>query len=267
MVVVSPRKIRVSPALFRQSADSHNQIITPVVNRYLATHDEIVYDPEILEQIPTMLNGSGARDGRWGAASAGSCPRAQMFTYLGLPGIGADVGLKKIYDDGRWRHIRLQLLLHQSAVVDDVEFCVRRQSHRIRVSVDGTGVVDRRHPNRLYRGRRFGVEIKGINDYGFRNFTEPSQRYRDQVARYLLVTGWEIFIFLFENKNNQQWLEMVITRDDVDIEGQRQELQVLNGYLENHILPPMLKRCTKGMGEFRTCPYGITTDNTCHRYS
>jgi hypothetical protein len=83
----------------------------------------------------------------------------------------------------------------------------------------------------------------------------------DQVQAYLLLTGYDHWYVLYENKLSQEWIEVKVERDPIKIAKLAQILDQLSEALYDQQLPPILKECRNGQGKtFHGCPYS----NICH---
>ncbi len=65
------------------------------------------------------------------------------------------------------------------------------------------------------------VDLKSINDYGWKVLKGPTADHIAQMQIYLDLSGLKEGRFVYENKNNQKLKEYVVMRDDAFIEQQR----------------------------------------------
>lgn len=265
-------QVRLGASLLGQMQrveDRSRLIVTPRYEKFLEDNREIVYSPEVIDAVTASLfKRQESRVGRLGGSSAGSCLRAQVLGYLGAPGVSADVDLQKIFEDGKWRHMRLQATLMQAGIIDRVEVPARWRRARAFGQIDGSGVVPDDHPKAEWRGKEFGLEIKGAMSFAFSNIERVGpERYYDQIARYFLYTGFDLFVIIIESKDTQRTIEYVVSEDDVDMGSQLLELQEINDHIDKQELPPKLDLCAIGRGQvFKSCPYGGSTAGSCHNY-
>lgn len=215
-----------------------------------------------------MIEQPRERSGSFSASSAGRCERAQMFGYLGAEAPGPDPQLAAIFEDGKWRHLRWQATLLQAGVLIDIEVPLMWKAKKQRGTMDGLGVVPDNHKVREWQGLEFGFELKGVNAFQFDKFKAegPKEEHLDQVAKYFLMSGLDLFSIVYENKSTQEPFEWVVSRDDPGmadrIEAQREEVERLAEYAERTQLPLMLPECTKGKGAWKTCSFG-GADGVC----
>jgi hypothetical protein len=199
------------------------------------------------------------RRGSFSASSAGVCPRRQVFEYYGLPKPDFDTQTKSRLRDGKWRHLRWQTMLLDANIIHGIEGKLKWIDQRTRGSIDGVGVVPADHPREEWRGKEFGLELKGVNGFQFGKYNgeEAKEDHLNQVHRYFILGGFDLFVILYENKSTQDLLEWVIEPDPVLIDQQMKELEILNSSIDNKELPPIKAPCGVMMGkEFEYCPYG-----------
>lgn len=264
--------VRLGPSLastLQRAQEAQSQIVLPRYNDFLHHNPEIVYDDWVLDDVTAGLRQKQeSRAGRFGASSAGDCLRAQVLSYLGAPTTPIDTRLHRIFEDGKWRHMRLQAVLLQAGIIQRVEVGARWRRARAFGQVDGVGVVPDNHPVEKWRGKEFGLEIKGAMSFAFANIEKVGpDRYLAQVARYFLYAGFDLFVIVVESKDNQSMVEYVVSEDDVNTGHAWYELQQLNDAVDDRTLPPKLSECVFAKGQrFRSCPYGENTSNPCHQY-
>jgi hypothetical protein len=126
-------------------------ILTPHIERYLAFHDGInMQDANAIRLITKQLKAAPRdRSASFSASSRGSCLRAQMFGYIGMPDSPASVRLRGIFMDGHWRHLKWQALLLEAGLLNSIEYPLLHKPWRMRGTVDGLYTPD------------YGLEIKG----------------------------------------------------------------------------------------------------------
>lgn len=275
----------------RNLLSNPRQIVLPRHTTWLAQNSDAPLIPndgrngigaKILEQ---MIAQPRDRTGSFSASSAGGCHRAQVFGYHGAEAQAITPGLRAIFEDGKWRHLRWQSQLLQSGILSDIEHPLMWSRKQQRGTMDGVGIVPDDHPIEEWRGQEFGFELKGVNAFQYPGLTSPGPKegpkvdHLNQVARYFLLSGLELFSIVYENKSTQQSHEWVISRDDPGmaerIEDQRQEVEDLLSHATEGTLPDQLPLCAKGKGEWEKCSYGdaggvcgfasTVTDITLHR--
>lgn len=235
-------------------------IITHRLNMFLMSNPNLVLDDWVADTIRAeMTKQPRVRSDSFSSSSAGSCHRRQVFQFLGIDSGGVTgPQLQNIFYDGTWRHLRWQAVLLQAGILHTIEFPLKWDAMRSVGTMDGLGVVPDDHPREEWRGLEFGFELKGINSFGYKSAqpTGVKEEHLDQVHRYFLSGGFDLFVIIYENKDTQEWTEWVVTPDPVRLEAQRQELVALNEYVEKEQLPPMIPGCVSRQGkEWKWCPY------------
>lgn len=225
--------------------------MTPTIEEFLRVNPEgVVWDEagyRLFREIVERGKGNTAaeRAGRFGASSRGKCERKQIFTFLGMPGGRLlDAETQNLFNDGKWRHLRWQMMGVQSGALTHAEWPTTMKKYRVKVSMDGLNAND-----------AWIFELKGDRDFS-RSMTEVPEDHDLQIHTMLLATGWDRASYVMEDKKTQQWREIVITRNPATIVKVRDELERLNDHVERHVLPDVLPACTQGAGPYRTCDYG-----------
>lgn len=246
-------------------ASDPTKIVTPRYREWLRKHVDDPYPDDVVKLIQKeMTKVQRDRRGSFSGSSAGSCLRAQEFGFLGVfPPIEAQpsTDLLAIFDDGRWRHLRWQANLLSARILDRIEVSLSWPAKLSEGSMDGAGTVRDDHPNRRWRGKEFGIELKGVNGFQFSRIIksrnpQPTDKHLEQVDRYLLASGFDLFVVLYECKLTQQTYEWVIERDEDRIDESREELDALNEAVANKMLHPQLRSCSKRMGpSWASCSY------------
>lgn len=209
-----------------------------------------------------MIEQPRVRSGSFSASSAGQCERAQMFGYLAAEAPGPDPQLAAIFEDGKWRHLRWQACLLQAGILADIEVPLMWKAKQQRGTMDGLGIVPDDHNVSAWRGLEFGFELKGVSAFQFESLKKagPMEKHLDQVARYFLLSGLQLFSIVYENKSTQEPYEWVVSRDDPGmaerIEDQRDEVERLLEHTQYSELPAMLPECAAGKGAWKTCSFG-----------
>ena len=82
------------------------------------------------------------------------------------------------------------------------------------------------------------------------------EEHLNQIHRYFLVGGFDLFVVIYENKDNQEWTEWVVTPEPKRLKQQEEELSRLNQAVETETLPVMLQGCqTRNSQEWKQCPF------------
>lgn len=246
------------------------QIIKPRLDRFLLEHGNDPFDPPIAAWVAEQLTAVPRNRTRSFAGSAsGSCTRAQIFQYLGMPVPPTDVDaqLQQIFNDGKFRHIRLQAQMMQAGIIElgAMEYPLPWPEKRSMGTADGNGIVPMDHIHTSWRGLSFGLEIKGASTWIAKVMKEPD-KYMPQVHRYFLAGGFDLFVIYVEDKNTQESREWVIEPDPNWLEMSREELDELNRHVDEKTLPNKLPACVDKSGPlYKKCPYGGKDTRPCAR--
>ena len=241
-------------------------IITPQVDAWLRSpQSDGALLPSDIEQKVLGAMQAVPRDRRasFSASSSGECPRKQVLSYLGVEVMFApDARLSNIFSDGKWRHTRWQTMLLSCGALDDIEVPLTWSRRRVKGSMDGQGVVPHDHMNLDWRGVEFGFELKGVNPFGYAKAVKagrPMSGHMEQVQKYMLLSGLELFSIVYENKGTNEWHEWVVTPDKELQDKAREEIDTLNEAIDKQELPPPLPSCMAAIGDdWGRCAYAGT---------
>ena len=236
-------------------------IVSIPYTSWLLQHGDAPLDERTAEIIKRLLMAVPRnRAVSFSASSAHVCERAQVFGYLGIDtgGGGIDAQLQNIFNDGKWRHLRWQAALMMAGILKDIEDPQTWPRKRVVGTMDGTGVVPSNHPRSHWRGKEFGFELKGVSAFQYPNLTEPMEKHLQQTDTYFLMSGFELFVLLYENKTTQEWKEWVIEPDSKRMKIRQKQIDRLNDSIDTKTLPPMLHDCTIQRGPLfnKDCPFG-----------
>lgn len=225
-------------------------LVTPHVERYLdRVPDGVVWDDQAYEfwrDVTQKAMGNEDRSGRFGASSRGRCYRQQVFAFLGVPNekiIGTD--LKNLFNDGKWRHLRWQMMAWQAGAITDAEKHYSYPALRVSGRMDG------------YNAREhFGFELKGDRNWT-RAMTDIPHDHNLQIHTMMLAADLDTFAYVIEDKASQNFREKVVHRDEDTIRVVKIELEHLNERIDNEQLPQVLPACKAKEGPYRTCAFAI----------
>jgi len=187
------------------------------------------------------------RRGTVSASSMGSCRRKQQFTFIGLPEAPYSTKTNAIFQNGTFMHIRWQMAGITEGWLSHAEIPVPQNVLRLSGTMDGIA----------YDGSI--VEFKSINSNGFRSVLSfgPKEMHLYQGATYALCTpSVEKVIFLYEDKDTQEFKEIVKTRDDLPLGEAALSAQVTWDLIDRKELAEPLDACMAGEGyQFNGCPF------------
>tara|TARA_Y100000310_G_scaffold80965_1_gene77596 strand:+ start:426 stop:1301 length:876 start_codon:yes stop_codon:yes gene_type:complete len=245
--MASPKRLN---RLVKNLRDSE-LIITPKLDKWLLNHDGLELNDEFANLLVEQVTfPAPSRNGRFGASSRGTCPRAQIYTYLGVPGRQVHDSVQmNLFMDGTWRHLRWQMLLLQAGLLTEIEVPVEYSPLNVQGLMDGEGVDD--------HGDSFGFELKGTSSFHMVSSGEMFPQHRRQVHTYWLARpDLKKFIIIYECKQTQQWKEFVIEKDDRIMREVKKELELLNAAIDNRKVPAQNTSCKEKEGrDYKSCPF------------
>jgi hypothetical protein len=119
-------------------------------------------------------------------------------------------GLQRIFDIGTFLHLYIQSNLDYAGVLEDFEVPVSSPENGIEGAGDGITVG-------LYN-KRLGLEIKSINDFGFKSLRGVKPEHLKQASIYFSLLGITEILFVYYNKNTSEFKEYVVPVDDRYVE-------------------------------------------------
>lgn len=185
------------------------------------------------------------RRGSFSASGLGSCPRQQQFTWIGLQKLKQSAQRMAVLANGTFVHLRLQAAGLSAGWLAQAEVPVPENVTGLKGTLDGVCVEGE------------VAELKSINGRAFRFVQEaPKDEHIFQAETYMVTTGAEKAVILYENKDTQDLKEHVLHHDDktdTKIIGQALELQQRTADLD---LFPVLPKCLEKKGwEYDYCDY------------
>jgi hypothetical protein len=138
------------------------------------------------------------------------CDREIYFHYVGLEEDETylaknkvDNKLNRIFDIGTLIHAYIQVNLYLQGILTDFEIPVISKELGVDGSADGEIIFNGTdYLGNSYEDERMLLEIKSINDYGFRGTTQPRGYHIRQATIYAKILGLNKICFLYYNKNN-----------------------------------------------------------------
>ena len=244
--------------------DDKLRIVTPLLTPWLESHGDDPYPPWVGNTIRKLLvTPPRIRSGFFSASSAGTCLRAQEFGFLGMaptPGTREHIPpeLMAVFDNGKWGHLRWQARLLSAGILQQIEVSMTWPNMYSVNTLDGMGIVDAEHPNRKWRNEEFGFELKTVSPFLYPRWVSgpPQAKHLAQIHRYFLVSGYRLFVIIYENKGTNAWYEWVIRPDPVLMRQSELELQHLNTAVDRQLFHEPLSSCKIRTGpNWRECPY------------
>ena len=226
-----------------------NRTITPKLQGWLVQHpDGIKTDDEAIRKrvIEILTPSVGDRSGSFHPSQLYQCPRAQVFGYLNAPTTRTyNPTLQNLFNDGHFRHLRWQVMLLSAGIITDVEVPVAIDDLRLTGSMDG-----------MNANEDWMFELKGTSQFKSVMQRGAMPAHIKQVNAYLLASGLEKAIIVYECKMSQDWTEIEVHRDDKIISEITSILTELNLAIDNNTLPEIKNDCKNQEGsEFNNCAY------------
>lgn len=158
----------------------------------------------------TMLTGERTKGVIHPSSFHSACKRAVFYELSMVPTsdrtASPDAKLQFIFDLGHFIHRYVQTALYSAGVLVGMEVPVVSRKHRI--NGRGDGIV-------VYKEGTALLEIKSINDYGFRKLTNrPKDEHDKQAQVYAAILKQEWIVYLYVNKNTCEMKVMEIPFDE-----------------------------------------------------
>jgi len=176
-------------------------------------------------------------------SSISTCIREIVLSILGYAVTEKIDGKSaRVFDAGKSMHERYQKYLKELGYAD-VEVFVRNEDLWLEGMIDAIVKIN---------GERYIVELKSCNSYVFNSIQVPHRDYVEQVHAYMICTGIDKAIILYENKDTQDIKEFVIEKDQSIIDKIVEKCKEIQSYVERKEIPPMT---CKTKSDARYCVY------------
>lgn len=239
-----------------KNARKHDDPLTPLIDEYFIKRPK---SNERFWGLPADPEDRLRPPGRISPSSICGCPRAAVFKYTG--GIEKKVGLdpetEAIFDDGKWRHLKL------GSQFKDMEAVLGRDVFQV-VSVEEDVQLDTLFIRGALdivikiRGVSYVVDFKGINSRGFEYiFKEDAPRAEHvlQVMTYEKMRRIKRGFLYYECKDTQQTkIYPVDWTPEAWVQIQEWCEEVIEA-MDKEQLPPTHPECKAGRYHFYKCPY------------
>jgi hypothetical protein len=205
------------------------------------------YTAEALDFAHTALSKPDrVRKGTLSASSLGRCDREQQFVYLGLPKVPPEAKAAMRMQNGSFMHLRWQMEGLSEGWLMAAEVPLIKNPYLLLGTMDGL----------LYDGSV--LELKSINANGFSRVATfgPLLPHLFQMATYVLCTGRNRGVFLYENKDTQEYQEIVVGPHDLPLADVEAKAMALWSAIEGQELKEPLEKCIDQEGwVYHSCPY------------
>lgn len=225
-------------------------IVSKRHDEWLRENSNPVYSQEALdfgrEQLQLQSKPRDRR-GTISASSLDSCKRKQQFTFLGMPEVNYSPKTSQIFQNGTFMHIRWQMAGLTEGWLAEGE---------VPVPADNAYGLSGTRDGVAHEGSV--VELKSINSNGFSsvNTFGPKESHKFQVGTYMVCSGTDNSVIIYEDKNTQDYKEFVVplTKDlrDQVVEGAER----LWDLIKTEKLAEPLAACEERAGYmFTGCPF------------
>jgi hypothetical protein len=214
---------------------------------WLESNDHPVYSPRALvfarEQLVARARN---RTGTLSASSLGECPRYQQFVFLGMPQLPPDQKNAMKMHNGMFMHLRWQMAGLSAGWLAQAEVPVGENEFGLMGTMDGICYEES------------VLELKSINANGFSRVQTfgPLIPHLYQMATYLLCTERRKGVFVYECKDNQEYKEVVLGRDQLPIDEVVIAARLLRAEIAARRLYEPLNDCIDRKGwKYSSCPF------------
>ena len=185
------------------------------------------------------------RRGTISSSSLGTCWRKQQFTFLGVPEEPPPPKLAGIFQNGTFMHIRWQMAGLTEGWLQAVEVPVGDNPYRLSGTMDGIAYEDS------------VVEFKSCNSNAFRQVLSfgPQHGHEYQLGTYLLTSGRNKGVFVYEDKNTQEYTEIVRDIEQLPLDEVAAGASEIWEKIDNQVLAEPLDECLAKSGKYNTCPF------------
>lgn len=245
--------------LVKRMRNRHEDPLRPLIDEYLLKRhrSENRYRGDLQNLLEPPRPG-----GRLSPSTIGGCMRQAAFKFLEVRGrVKLDPDTQVIFDDGNWRHRRWQTtFLDMQEVLGKQKFEVLSTEQHVTIPelyIAGTSDNTLRMVAQRVR-RKYALDIKGINDFGFNRLVvddQPKEEHVDQLTTYMKAHSIWWGILFYENKNNQQTRSFVFRFNTERWARVEQWTRQVLAFLEQRKIPPTHPDCERGTFLYERCPY------------
>lgn len=227
------------------------------IQEYFTQQDPFKFSKSTRALINTLLKGEDPkrRDPNiFHASQAANCRRQQVAViqhHDEFPREVLDLGGMQRTTEGRWTHIKWQAIFHQMGILEECEFFVTYKPWRAGGSPDGKLWLP------WLDETRFLLEVKSMSKYRFEKAIRagrPEYGHVLQTHTYLQSTDLFDIVYLYENRDTQEWKIWYQKRDLKVVKTLRKRYRYMQRHLAELELPK--PDCTfKPQDEmYRWCP-------------
>ena len=222
-------------------------VISKRHDAWLRSNDHPVYSKRALAFAQQELSKvDRVRKGTVSASALGACARASEFVYLGMPKMVESQTSAAKMANGSMVHLRWQMGGLTEGWLSKAEVPIPTNELGLSGTMDGVA----------FDGSV--VEIKSINARGFAAVLSfgPKHEHDYQLATYLRATGRELGRFIYENKDTQEYREIVRTADELPMRQVELAASDMWGHINSQTLHEPLNDCLDKKGwRYDYCPF------------
>ena len=215
--------------------------------RWIMYNDHPVYSYAALNLALDQLRAKErVRKGTLSASSLGECERYQQFVFLGMPKLPPDAKNAAKMQNGAFMHLRWQMEGLTEGWLTDAEVPVHSDAYHLMGTMDGVN-----HDESI-------LELKSINLNGFGRITSfgPLIPHLFQMATYMLCSGRDKGVFIYECKDNQEYHEIVVGPDDLPMTEALTKAEHMWETTQKRKLSEPLSDCMDRKGwKYNSCPF------------
>lgn len=257
--------------LVRNLKERGEDPFTPLLDAYLLDRNKP--GKKRLRQYVIDMEPRPRPAGRFSPSSIGGCRRAAAFKFLGVRGrVRIDPEVELVFQDGDWRHHQFQAMAY------DMELVLGKRTFRVvskeaDVSIPELFVAGNSDNVFKINGKRYVVDWKGINSYGFQALTrddEPKEPHERQLMTYEKAMGIPRGLLVYQNKDNQKTRVYPVNFDNSKWLLIQHWIEEVIDLIQRKKLPPIPEDCVQGNYLYEKCPYsricyGRDDDRTIRR--
>lgn len=252
--------------LKRTKKNAEKQVLLPHVEEWLIENGSRldVFTEEDFEFLKQLTVIGTKRDASvFSPSGATACQRFQVIDKV--PDLRPkritriDPKLQRIFDDGKWRHLRWQMLFFKMGIVHSAEIFTKKGDFKFGGSFDLVLELPWENDEKL---KRVVLDIKGAHasDFNYiRTNGKPKFAHRLQVTIYMYLTGCRRAIVWYENKNSQDVCEIVVDYDEKLLKKALRRQRMMAKYATVEAFPK--EECSVGDTSdniYRQCPHRLT---------
>ena len=224
-------------------------VVSPRHDKWMEQNSNPTYTQEALdfgrEQLALQAKPRDRR-GTYSASSLNTCKRKQQFTFIGLPELAYNAKTAGIFQNGTFMHIRWQMAGLTEGWMARAEVPVPKNDLGLSGTIDG--ISDESDV----------IELKSIHTNGFSNVATfgAKEDHIYQAGTYVACTDAERAIFIYEDKNTQEYKEIVLKRSELPIAEITENAQRLWDATDKRKLHEPLSSCEDREGwRYTGCPF------------